>query len=167
MPVTEKSCGECSLCCKTMQIPVLNKPKDVMCANCNPGRGCGIYETRPEVCRGFQCRWLLDPAMGPEWKPSRSGLVLVMDAHGRTGIHVDPDRPGAWRQEPYITALRALAAMGLAKGKLLLVMENSLTTVLLPRQEIPVGHVSPQAHIRVSERSTPAGPVFEAEVLPP
>jgi hypothetical protein len=163
--LAEKSCGECSLCCKTMQIPELDKPKDHWCSHCNPGAGCAIYETRPEVCRAFKCRWLIDPAMGPEWKPSRSGLVLVMDSDARLGVHVDPDRPGAWRREPYLGALRRLAGMRLQRGAFIFILEKGVTTVLLPQQEIEVGLVGPDDRILLRERPSPAGPLFEAELV--
>jgi hypothetical protein len=163
--LAEKSCGDCSLCCKTMVIPELDKPKDRWCANCHAGSGCAIYETRPASCRAFQCRWLIDPAMGPEWKPNRSGLVLATDSDTRLGVHVDPERPGAWRREPYLTSLRALAQMRLGRGAFIFIMERGRTIVLLPRQEIDVGVVGPDERILIRERPMPGGPHFEAEVI--
>jgi hypothetical protein len=167
--LSEKSCGACSLCCKVLLIPELQKPKDQWCVHCRPGAGCGIYETRPAVCRAFQCRWIVDPAMGPEWQPHLCGMVFVMDSDNRLGVHVDPDMPGAWRQEPYFTALRRLAAIRLKRGAFVFVMEHGLTTVLLPQQEIAVGRVGPEDRIVLRETfnsgGAPAGPMFEAEVV--
>jgi hypothetical protein len=160
---TAKACGECTLCCTVLKIPVLEKPKDRLCVHCASGSGCTIYESRPQVCRGFQCRWTLDPAMGPEWQPSRSGLVLVMDSDTRLAVHVDPDRPDAWRREPYLSTLRRLAAMRLPRGEFIFVMEKGRTTVLLPQQEIALGEVGPDDRILL--RELPTRGLFAAEVV--
>jgi len=47
-------------------IPELDKPKDSWCPNFAAGAGCRIYENRSPSCRNFACRWLTDPALGPE-----------------------------------------------------------------------------------------------------
>ena len=67
--VPGRSCGTCTLCCKVFPVPDLAKPAGKWCQHCQPGKGCRIHETRPEVCRKFFCGWMVSPGLGPEWKP--------------------------------------------------------------------------------------------------
>jgi hypothetical protein len=63
-----RKCGPCTLCCTVPDIKELEKPHNVTCPNCTRA-GCGIYDARPEVCRGFVCNWLAghgDEAMRPD-----------------------------------------------------------------------------------------------------
>ena len=43
----ERTCGDCTLCCKVMAIEELAKPVGTWCPHCKPGRGCRIYPDRP------------------------------------------------------------------------------------------------------------------------
>src|SRR3954471_10751405 len=98
----DRSCGTCTLCCKLMAVAALSKPASIWCTHCTPGRGCGIYEQRPEECRTFHCNWLVDARLGPNWKPEKSKFALVTTREGN-GIEVrcDPNFPTAWRKEPF------------------------------------------------------------------
>ena len=46
------------MCCKTMGVVELEKPSGTWCVNCAIGKGCKIYDARPESCRNFTCLWL-------------------------------------------------------------------------------------------------------------
>ncbi|HEX4826999.1 MAG TPA: hypothetical protein VFV12_02145, partial [Xanthobacteraceae bacterium] len=46
------------------------------CRHCKPGRGCRIYDARPQICRQFFCGWMVSATLGPEWKPERSKIIL-------------------------------------------------------------------------------------------
>src|SRR4029450_3980750 len=75
--VPGRTCGTCTLCCKVYPVvPDLDKPRSVWCPHCVAGKGCGIHVKRPNICRTFFCNWLLDEALGPEWKPERCKFVL-------------------------------------------------------------------------------------------
>jgi len=39
MTDSKRQCGDCSLCCKVLGIPELDKPKDSWCANFAAGTG--------------------------------------------------------------------------------------------------------------------------------
>lgn len=109
--VPGRSCDNCTLCCKVIAVPELAKPQGRDCVHCDTGRGCGIYARRPGVCAEFYCSYLLSPALGEEWKPRESHLVLgYMAAADVILIYTDPDHPGAWRQEPYLARIRKWAA---------------------------------------------------------
>ena len=73
--LTGRECGDCSLCCKVLDIDALNKPAGKWCQHCRPGDGgCSIYQTRPATCRDFACGWLVIARLGEEWKPSRARM---------------------------------------------------------------------------------------------
>jgi hypothetical protein len=89
-----RECGSCSMCCKVLSIEELNKPADKWCTHCTPGKGCGIYKDRPEVCKTFKCGWLLSPEV-PDWmKPSESKVLLQWDreVHGYNTVVADKFR---------------------------------------------------------------------------
>src|SRR3989344_3088648 len=71
---TQRTCGECTLCCKTHAILELQKPSGVWCANCEINKGCRIYNQRPESCRDFMCGWLIGYGL-PEHRPDKIGIV--------------------------------------------------------------------------------------------
>ena len=64
-PYPGKECGTCTMCCKVMGIKAIAKPPGVWCKECIPGKGCGIYETRPEACRTFYCAYRVRAARCP------------------------------------------------------------------------------------------------------
>ena len=99
------------MCCKLLSAPSLGKPPRKWCTHFRRGKGCDIYEDRPTECRGFNCGWLLTPALSDEWRPDRAGFLLHQDA-GRVIVEVDPSTPQAWKKEPFQTVLRGWAAQG-------------------------------------------------------
>ena len=110
-PIPGRQCDSCTLCCKVMAVTELQKTRGTWCKHCSPGKGCGIYATRPAECRSFFCGWLLDPRLGPEWKPSRSKIVLTPTPDGNgiafAAILGFPMRGGAIRSmTPFWNGLR-------------------------------------------------------------
>ena len=67
----------CTVCCTALAIetPELRKPPGIACAHCTP-KGCGIYETRYPICRSYFCGWFGLPALGEDWRPDISGVLL-------------------------------------------------------------------------------------------
>lgn len=80
-PIPGRSCGPCTACCTVLPIetPTFTKPPNITCMHCSAER-CGIYETRPEPCRGYHCIWRQAPKLGEEWRPDIIG-VLVTDEY--------------------------------------------------------------------------------------
>ena len=108
--VPGRSCANCTVCCTALGIPELEKPKGVDCRFCDTGRGCTIYARRPEPCVDFYCSYLLSPALGDEWKPTTSHMVLGYMAEADVIIiYTDRAYPGLWRQEPYLTRVKKWA----------------------------------------------------------
>lgn len=110
-----RSCGTCTFCCRLPEIEAFDKPANAWCQHCVEGKGCSIYEARPELCRDFLCLWMTDVRLGPEWKPGAAKLMAYRQGPQIT-ILVDPDHPGAWRREPIGGQLRQWAADAAASG---------------------------------------------------
>lgn len=72
-----RSCGQCRACCISLPIEELRKVSYTPCPDLRPlpAKGCGRYETRPEVCRAYRCAWLLGWTP-PEDRPDRFGVIL-------------------------------------------------------------------------------------------
>jgi hypothetical protein len=78
MSATQKACGPCQACCVALKIdtPQLRKQSQIPCPHLVQ-KGCGIYDGRPPVCRGFLCGWRLLPELDASWRPDLSGVMLL------------------------------------------------------------------------------------------
>lgn len=102
--------------------------------------------------------------MGPEWKPSVCKMVL--DAKPRLlVVHADPAVTKPWRAEPYSSVLKRLAAQGLTRGTLVIVMERRRSIVLLPDREVDMGLLAPGARIALERVATASGPHWQPRVM--
>lgn len=73
-----RECGGCTECCYIIGVSTLDKGANEACPHAVEGVGCGIYETRPDACRTWDCGWLWE--LIPEHlKPSKIGAVLSMN----------------------------------------------------------------------------------------
>ena len=106
------SCGTCVVCCQWLDIESeeLSKKAGILCEHC-VGSGCGLYETRPQVCRGFDCGYRLISQLGEEWRPDRCGIVVSFNGDERDSVlvHLEPERPDALAESPGAELLAALA----------------------------------------------------------
>lgn len=97
--MSERTCGECTLCCKLMGVPEIPKAPAKWCADCDREKGCRVYETRPPSCRNFRCFWLMDEAFPDEFRPDRIGaLASFNDTPDSAVLHTDPARPASVRK---------------------------------------------------------------------
>jgi hypothetical protein len=146
--VPGRSCGTCSLCCYVYSVPELNKPAGHWCIHSKLGLGCGIHAIRPPACSQFLCTWLIDPNLGPEWKPEVSRFVLSADpAYRALTLMVDPKKPFAWKREPYYSALKKFSAVLFRINQKVLVNLSGHITVILPDRDVPVGVILPSEEI--------------------
>ncbi|MFM9976055.1 MAG: hypothetical protein ACKVON_15960 [Beijerinckiaceae bacterium] len=142
--MSERSCGSCTLCCKLFPVPELGKPSGRWCQHIAQGKGCGIHETRPPLCRAFWCQWIENPDLGPEWKPEVAKFVLsIYPGTHSLAVTVDPATPTTWRQEPYLSSLRRWAAAALEDGHQVLVFKGDEVTAILPDREVSLGRIMP------------------------
>jgi hypothetical protein len=154
-------CGTCSLCCKVMRIVETEKPAGVWCGACSPGRGCKIYDTRPKECRDFSCWWLINPDLGPEWKPERSKIVIVADEENLY-LRCDPGFPEAWRKEPYYSTILKWAAKAEPVLGAILVYVGAETKLIVADGVFVLGQVSPNDRL---DRSYELGRLVSVKVI--
>ena len=108
-----KTCGACTMCCSALEIPELDKPAGPLCANCQAGAGCAIYQKRPQVCREFECEWLTRRDLSRQLRPDLVGTILMEDADSDEYRAVcAPEKPMAWRHPLVFAHLVRLAKQG-------------------------------------------------------
>jgi len=112
-------CDGCTACCKVLNIEELNKPGNTWCPHCKIGAGCGMYDTRPQACRVYECVWLQSQRggkpMAPELRPDRSRVVVgVTNGGDDLVLYVSPDRPDAWKRGAMGIFVAEMKAKGFA-----------------------------------------------------
>jgi hypothetical protein len=160
-----RACGTCTLCCKVVAVTELAKAAGEWCKHCRPGRGCGIHASRPFVCRGAYCEWMICKGLGPEWKPEKAKFALFKTNAGRRlTAHVDPGYPSAWRRSPYYQNLKQWAreaAQRAPEMHVVDVMVGEHSTVILPDRDVEIGIVAADELVRLDKRLTATGEVIE------
>jgi hypothetical protein len=78
--IPARACGDCVACCEVLNIdePDMVKPAEQMCPHCT-GKGCGVYDRRPQVCREWDCVWRRIGSMPPETRPDRLDVLFTID----------------------------------------------------------------------------------------
>lgn len=71
-----------------MRVPSINKERYTACPHlaAPPARGCSIYGSHPDECRGYRCGWLEagdhgfagEDLIREEERPDRSGLIAAV-----------------------------------------------------------------------------------------
>lgn len=121
--LTGRVCGGCSLCCKLVPVPTIDKPASQRCRHQRHGKGCAIYAARPFACRTWSCRWLSDESTAGLPRPDRAHYVIDMQAEDirlvspdGAPIHlsafqvwVDPAFPEAWRSPELLAWISHMA----------------------------------------------------------
>jgi hypothetical protein len=137
-----------------------------LCKHCDEGRGCRIYDIRPRQCRLFNCHFLTNRNLKEIWRPSKSHIVLVVTTDGqRIGAYVDPERPGAWRREPFYSTLKTWARAAVSRpGQVgqVLVCIGKRTIVILPDRNVDLGDVESDEMVITEARNGPKGAIFDA-----
>ena len=85
-----RSCGPCSLCCTLLRVDELNKRAGHDCVHQRGEQGCGIYETRPQICRSYMCLWR-QGGLGDDERPDLTGGIVDLETVGvglRLGIRL-------------------------------------------------------------------------------
>ena len=158
--VPGRSCGTCTLCCKLFNVPEVPKTAGKWCRHCEPGKGCRIYDTRPQMCREFLCGWMVSPGLGPEWKPERSKLIVqlhVVDEIFWLNVYVDESYPSAWQRPDIYKRLKHIASGNAAVGnKLKIVVRVQIGLrhiIILPDRDVDVGTVAADEELTVTARA--------------
>lgn len=120
-----RECGECTLCCTLLEVPVLEKASGEACAHCHPG-GCSIYYGRPGQCH-WDCLWLAEPSLPDELRPDIHGVLFEPFWDAR--VVVAMAEPGAvWKKGPPANLIHTM----LADGYVVWVMQEKDRHVILP-----------------------------------
>jgi hypothetical protein len=157
--VAGRECGDCSLCCKLLNIDSsvsldIAKPAGQWCKYCKPGKGgCSIYESRPEICKSWLCGWRIFPDMPDRWNPRNCKMVLNLSVNEQTTkcatIAVDKDARNKWREEPYWSDIKLFAKNFYATARVALQIriagEDNVSWMIdfsgtLPPLELPKTH---------------------------
>ena len=169
-PGLGRSCGTCSLCCKLFDIPpVNNKPAGKWCPNCNPGRGCKVWDSRPQMCADYFCHWHADASLGIEWRPDTAKFILSREPGGIwLSVVTDPAQPHAWRREPYHSKLRKLAERLIESGTNgLMLIEGDRKSVILPDREVVIGTRLTHAQVKFEKAQVNGQWRYEVVFLQP
>jgi hypothetical protein len=82
-----------------------------------------------------------------------SKIVLAVTTNGlRLAAHVDPQRPDAWRKEPYYSQLKRWAEKALPHRGQVVIRIARRAIVLFPDKEVDLGIVGEEEHIVTSEQ---------------
>lgn len=155
------------MCCYILAVGALDKPANAWCVHCPTKRRCAIYDSRPQECRDFNCGWLTTAKIGDEWNPRRSRMVLGAEHDGfRLSVYVHPDRPNAWRREPYYGQIKAWAHAAAGDKGQIVVKIGSRCIVILPDEDVDIGAVGPDEVIVTSYTPGPRGMTIRAMKLP-
>jgi hypothetical protein len=161
-----RKCGRCTLCCKLLRIDVFSKPRGIWCKHCDLGRGCRIYQSRPDECRTFLCNYLAIASgkqlyLDEHWYPADCKMVLYLEGGNCLAIHVDPSRPAAWQCEPYRSQINSWAVDAAADGQQVIVYVGKRAIAILPDGDEDLGIMEEGDRIITSKKNTPAGPRFK------
>lgn len=111
--VPGRTCSGCTLCCSLLGIVELKKPVFTICKHCVIGKGCKIYEVRPQTCAGFFCSYRISADLPEYWNPKVCGMVLHRESNGGTdilSIICSNSAKHRWKQEPYWSDIKRIAA---------------------------------------------------------
>ena len=161
-PKPVRQCDGCTLCCKVMSVAAVSKPMGKWCPHCTIGAGCNIHEDRPGECRDFYCDFLLDPRFDERWRPETAHFVMrTSHASHWIGIHMDPQRPDAWRREPYYSKLKELARQSALTQLVVLVFIGVRAWAIYPDRDVDLGFAAPGDKAVAKLVMTPRGPQYE------
>lgn len=73
LEVSARSCGNCTVCCTLCYVPEFDKGEGKKCEYC--GKGCTIYESRPESCRKYECAWKKGE-LPDNMRPDKCGVMI-------------------------------------------------------------------------------------------
>jgi hypothetical protein len=110
---------------------------------------------------------LQDATMPAGWKPDASKMVLsVYPTTGFIYVQVDPGTPFAWRKDPYLSELVAMAERLIKDRRHVLVFVNGNATLIMPTGPVPIGPMSPEDGFVIRETFTAKGKDYIAERIP-
>ncbi len=132
------------MCCKVLSIKELEKPANKWCSHVGACGGCSIYETRPDVCRGFVCNWLVNENLGEEWMPQKCKFVMHSSVSGLGfWINVDPSAPMAWKDRRFYPHIKGWSAVAQTGKGYVAVCVGDVVTVVFPEEDLQISECTP------------------------
>jgi hypothetical protein len=90
LPMSERSCGNCDVCCNILEVRELNKKSYKNCDYRAEGGGCGIYNDRPSICRTWNCAYILGLMPNQEaLRPNNLGLMFYPVSAKNNDLGID------------------------------------------------------------------------------
>jgi len=114
---TPSWCRGCTLCCELPDISELEKAPYAKC-KCLNQKQCGVYERRPDVCKTFECRYVMArngnfPERHQIPHPNDCGAYFFeLEGLRRFAVFVDPKRPEEWKKSGIVQYLEHFIARG-------------------------------------------------------
>lgn len=128
-----RKCGQCSMCCKVLDIKGLAKP-GVQCPHVVPGLDqgcCSMHGHHPLACSSFDCLWRQSDVLGRDLRPDRCGVMFEADHDNRFVIaNVSSDKLDA----PTNGAPKALLYQILKDGYFVWIMAGKDRHLILPKR---------------------------------
>ena len=163
-PVPVRSCGSCMLCCKVFPVKFFDKPAGKWCVHARPGTGCTIHESRPTVCRAFQCEWTTNFNIDASWQPDKAKFFIYRSTANQHMIMVDPGAPQAWKAPQYYPAIKQIAAALTEAGGMVMVCIGQRRIIVLPDRDEDLGTGVADREIFIDRYDSPAGSEFRVRV---
>lgn len=90
LPMTERSCDNCDVCCNILEVRELNKKSYKNCDYRAESGGCGIYNDRPSICRTWNCAYILGLMPNQEaLRPNNLGLMFYPVSAKNNDLGID------------------------------------------------------------------------------
>lgn len=121
-------CGDCTLCCKLLDISWMNSPVDEYCKECNIGVGCKIFDNIPKKCLEFSCGYNQMKKMSVGLRPDKCHVIFEKVADDIFIGLLDPENE--------MTDIAARQINSFLK-------EGFSVFLTKPKEEIPIIYVTP------------------------
>lgn len=69
-------CGDCTLCCKLLDIPWMNSPVNKYCDKCDIDKGCSIFKDVPKKCLDFNCAYRQMGKSYIDLRPDKCNIIF-------------------------------------------------------------------------------------------
>ena len=84
-------CDGCTMCCKLLNIEWMDSPAGEYCKECEPGKGCRIYDNAPKKCLEFRCAYNQVEKSSINMRPDKCGVIFERIPENIFIGTVDPD----------------------------------------------------------------------------
>tara|TARA_R110000772_G_scaffold47449_4_gene108523 strand:+ start:65 stop:514 length:450 start_codon:yes stop_codon:yes gene_type:complete len=110
----KRECGECTLCCLILPIIDTQSPPNTLCKHCTLSKGCGIYDTRPNNCRNYNCEWILSDDIPMDLKPNKSHMIFEKITHTIQLANLEHTHLDAWKEQNVLDYIQELNDKGIS-----------------------------------------------------